>query len=235
MESRPRTEISRAGMSTNRLSRMLKRVQCTNMTIGMKHSPLSGPSYLPISSSLNFFHFSPNILSPEPTAKGASSIDWPRVSPIVVVIAPAVRLGPARLGGGGPVSVEASSSVDDRIGGGSGRGADSIDSRNRALASVHFTLILSAISKLSAGHIGMVLKLKNEHLRSLPTPMKGKGPVPACFVINSRALRFRAPVTKGPSASLLQDSQAPIYYTTLHVGCPSPVWSVKRVDYSDTT
>lgn len=71
-------------MWTNRLSRMLKRVQCTHMTIGMKHSPLSGPSYLPISSSLIFFYFTPKILSPELTAKGASSIDWPRVSPIVV-------------------------------------------------------------------------------------------------------------------------------------------------------
>ncbi|KAK3494521.1 uncharacterized protein B0T23DRAFT_376798 [Neurospora hispaniola] len=59
MESRPRTEISRAGMWTNRLSRMLKRVQCTNMTIGMKHSPLSGPSYLPISRSLFFFFIVP--------------------------------------------------------------------------------------------------------------------------------------------------------------------------------
>ncbi|KAK3505120.1 hypothetical protein B0T13DRAFT_27983 [Neurospora crassa] len=58
MESCPRTEISRAGMSTNRLSRMLKRVQCTNMTISMKHSPLSGTSYLPISSvQFNFLFF----------------------------------------------------------------------------------------------------------------------------------------------------------------------------------
>ncbi|KHE87033.1 hypothetical protein GE21DRAFT_1306343 [Neurospora crassa] len=179
-------------MSTNRLSRMLKR-----------HSPLSGPSYLPISSG---------------HAKRASSIDWPRVSPIVVVIAPAARLGPARLGLEGEAE----------------EGPTALTPGTGRFASVHFTLILSAISKLSAGHIGMVLKLKNGHLRRVPTPMKGKGPVPACFVINSRALLFRAPVTKGPSASLLKDSQAPIYYTTLHVGCPSPVWSVKRVDYSDT-